>query len=644
MESKNLPDAIPAIHSSVLSDGHPAVPAFTTEADLFRDLVDGAVRGNAIVRGRRCIYCNHAFAQIFGMSGPPEALAMPDLFELVSPQDKDHMLDDARRFAKGDPTVPIYHQFRARRHDGTEIWVEVDARNIIWQGLPALHVAGRDITAIKLMEKNRDLLASAFDQAQEALYMTDAHGTILFANLALSTLTGYSEHELLGANPRIFKSGKHDQFYYAEMWKELTVGRMWAGRVINRRKDGRLIELDSRISPVRNAKGDITNYIGVQYDITQQVALEARLRQAEKMETLGQLAGGIAHDFNNLLQVIAGWNHLVMEDREITALQKSNLKRVDEAVQRAAGLTRQLLTMGRKTVPRPRSVDMNEIVDGQLKLLGRLIGEQIELKFVRSNDPAIVMADPAMVEQVVMNLCINARDAMPEGGKLVVEVQPSRLDKDFCRSHAWAKAGAYIRLSVSDSGVGMSPEVCGRIFEPFFTTKEPGKGTGLGLSTVMSIVQQHHALINVYSEPGIGSTFHVYFAASDAGVSANLERPPKSVRGGRGERVLLAEDDPAVGEFLCETLERGGYQVTHAVNGQQAVDEFITTQTPFDLVVLDLVMPKLSGRHVYDLMHSLRPETRFLFNSGYSPHIADVGFIANQKMTLLQKPYSPSVL
>ncbi len=623
-------------------DGFGSLP--TGRDDPSRRVVEGSPRGNAVLRGRRALYCNPAFARLLGLRSAADVLAVPDLYALLPDAERALMVDSGRQLRAGIPGAPTQVQFQFMRPDGAALWLQADVCMVEWEGGPAAHVTVRDITQMKRIEASRDLLAKAVDQAQDVVLITDAQGTILYANPAMAQATGYPLSEIIGANPRRFKSGSHDRAFYADMWKTLLAGETWSGRMTNRRQDGKLYQVESRISPVRDETGAITHYVGVQQDITKTLELEAQLHQALKVQTLGQLAGGVAHDFNNLLQVISGWTMLVLEELTPDHPHHRSLNRIDEAVQRGSGLTRQLLAMSRRSVMQARDVDLNLLLPGQMKMLGRLLGEQVELELVPGQDLANIHGDPGMIEQIVMNLSINARDAMPTGGRLVIETGNAELDEDFCHTHLWARPGSFVRLTVSDTGVGMTHEQQGHIFEPFFTTKELGKGTGLGLLTVATIVQQHDALIRVYSEPGLGSTFHVYFPAAARQGVAPVVPAGEIVRLGRGERILLVEDDTAVGEFMIEALRRGGYRVEHATDGQTAVDLMLRARTPFDLVILDMVLPKLTGRQVFELMTGLRLETRYLFSSGYSPHVMDVKFVLERNMQLLQKPYSPGQL
>ena len=381
--------------------------------------------------------------------------------------------------------------------------------------------------------------------------------------------------------------------------------------------------------------------IEVHRDITELVQLEEQLRQAQKMEAVGQLAGGVAHDFNNLLQAILGYTHLAMCDLPPAQKRYQDLEQVKVAAERAATLTRQLLALSRRQVMQPESLDLNQIVTNLARMLGRVIGEHIELDLSLGDELDVVHADPTMVEQVLMNLCVNARDAMPSGGRLAIETGNVVLDERFCAIHTWAKPGDFVRVSVTDTGVGILPEFVERIFDPFFTTKEVGKGTGLGLATVYGIMKQHEGLIHCRSKPELGTTFAVYLPA--------LQRLDESAEGEHDltpiavgtETVLLAEDEEQVRELAARVLRENGYTVLTAVNGEEALELFEANADSIDLAVLDAVMPKLGGRDVSDRIKQAKPETRILFSSGYNTATIEKGFVLEKGMQLIQKPFTP---
>ena len=383
---------------------------------------------------------------------------------------------------------------------------------------------------------------------------------------------------------------------------------------------------------------------GISLDITEQKQLEAQLRQAQKMEAVGQLAGGVAHDFNNLLQVINGYAEMALEDLNEQHPARVCVEEIAGSGQRAALLVAQLLAFSRRQVIQPDNLDLNEIIAALLKMLTRMLGEHVQVEFLPGHQLGTVFADRAQIEQVLMNLCINARDAIREDtGRLTLETENVRFDQEYCENHSWARPGRYVLLSVTDTGSGMAPEVLEHIWEPFFTTKEVGKGTGLGLSTVYGIVRQHEGMVNVYSEPGRGTTFKVYLPLVErpaASVGTKVEAP---ARGGH-ETILVAEDNPTVRALIRLLLEKAGYRVLLASDGNEALAMGEKHGENIDLALLDVVMPGLGGRAVYETLHQKFPQIRFLFASGYSMNGVHTNFVLDEGFDLLQKPFESRTL
>jgi PAS domain S-box-containing protein len=372
--------------------------------------------------------------------------------------------------------------------------------------------------------------------------------------------------------------------------------------------------------------------------------LHAQLLQAQKMEAVGQLAGGVAHDFNNILSAMIGYGHLLkMKLKEDDPL-RSYADHILSLSDKAANLTKSLLAFSRKQIMDPRPVDLNEIIKRIDHLLTRIIGEDIQLQTMLSENDLVVMADPGQVEQVLMNLAANARDAMPEGGLLTIETEIVFIDSEFIREHGFGKEGPHALISVTDTGAGMDRETSEKIFEPFFTTKEVGKGTGLGLAMAYGIIKQHEGHINVYSEPGIGSTFRIYLPLIEAQVEEikHEERIPSNLAG--TETVLLAEDETAVRELTQHLLEDSGYQVITAKNGQDAINEFMEYKNKIQLLLLDVVMPNKNGREVYEEIKQIKPDIRVLFMSGYPADVIHKQGIIEKGFPYIEKPVSPAKL
>ena len=406
----------------------------------------------------------------------------------------------------------------------------------------------------------------------------------------------------------------------------------------NRKKDGTLFWERVSISSVRDTSGAITHFIAVKEDITNQKSIEDQYRQSQKMEAVGQLAGGISHDFNNILTAIIGYAHMLkmkLKDDEKLSTFADHILSLSN---RAANLTQSLLAFSRKQIMKPRPVNLNEVITLVEKMLARIIGEDIILRTVLTEKVPIVMADPGQIEQVMMNLTTNARDAMPEGGILTIETETVDMDQGFIKEHGYGQEGQYVVISLTDSGAGMDKEISKKIFEPFFTTKELGKGTGLGLSMAYGIIKQHDGYINVYSEEGKGTTFKIYLPLIEAKVDEIKPEVTKPVETGT-ETILLAEDEAEVRVFTTKLLEEYGYKVIEAVDGDDAIHKFKLHGNNIQLVILDVIMPNRSGSEVYRAIKKITPDIKVLFTSGYpADHIN--GMI-EKGCELISKPASP---
>lgn len=396
---------------------------------------------------------------------------------------------------------------------------------------------------------------------------------------------------------------------------------------------------------IRDSQGNIVGAMETLEDVTERkraeaerARLEAQLRQAQKMEAVGQLAGGIAHDFNNLLQVILGSVDIVREGLGRETATGKMLDEVHMAAERAADLTRQLLAFGRRQIIQPVNLDLNELIQGVLNMIRRVIGENIELSFIPGVRLGTVHADHGQIEQVLMNLCVNARDAMPNGGVLTIETENVVVSSEYCREHPWAVEGRYALLSVTDTGLGMDEATRAQIFEPFFTTKKVGHGTGLGLATVYGIVKQHNGLIHVYSELRKGTTFKLYLPIVERPAETVGSKVEARVAGGN-ETILVAEDESLVRDLVSHILQKAGYTVLVAYDGEDALRVYTEHADEIDLALLDVVMPKLGGREVMDRIHAQNARVRFLFSSGYSENAIHTNFVIQEGLYLITKPY-----
>jgi signal transduction histidine kinase/CheY-like chemotaxis protein len=390
--------------------------------------------------------------------------------------------------------------------------------------------------------------------------------------------------------------------------------------------------------PETDANGALTQVVVTFVDITTLKRLESQLVQAQKMEAVGQLTGGIAHDFNNILHAINGYAQLAEDDTDRRHPARKSLTEIRRAAERAAAMVNQLLAFSRRQLMEPSCVSMNDVISNLVTMLERVIGEHIKLHFIPGHQLSSVMADHTMIEQVLLNLCVNSRDAMPGGGILTIETENVLFDQDYCAQNVWAKPGRYVLISVTDTGAGIAPDVLEHIFDPFFTTKPEGTGTGLGLATVYGAVRQHDGMVRVYSELDKGTTFKVYLPAvqrrADIVGTKITGEPP-----GGTETILVAEDEDSLRDLAKQMLERAGYTVVAAANGKEAIRQFNEHAGEIDLLLLDVVMPEMGGRDVFDHIRERDPDVAVLFASGYSENAIHTNFVLKAGMELIRKPY-----
>ena len=537
-----------------------------------------------------------------------------------------------------------YENLPLETREGKHVEVEFVSNVYISGDRKVIQCNIRDITERKRAEAEHVRLVTAIEQSAEAVLMTNTEGEIQYVNPAFTRITGYSRDEVLGHNPRILKSGKQDPAFYQQLWATILKGEIWHGELINRRKDGSLYSEQMSIAPVRSAGGEVTYFIATKQDVTEHKKLEQQLIQAQKMEAVGRLAGGVAHDFNNLLTIINGYAQLLIEPISPQDPRRGHLKEILMAGERAASLTRQLLAFSRRQVLEPRVLNLNSVLADVAKMLRRLIGEDVELVATLKPDLGRVKVDPGQIEQVIMNLAVNARDAMPQGGKLFVETSNVEIDANYARSHSPMMPGKYVMVAVSDTGCGMDLETQAHAFEPFFTTKEKGHGTGLGLATVYGIVKQSGGFIWVYSVPGRGSTFKIYLPVVEEALptAEPAEVPAELAKG--SETVLVVEDEGGVRSLVCEALASHGYKVLEAAGAASALEISEKYTEPIHLLLTDVVMPQTGGKELAKGFSTLHPETKVLYMSGYTDDAIVRHGILERGTSFLQKPFQPRAL
>ncbi|OGR90594.1 MAG: hypothetical protein A2V88_02370 [Elusimicrobia bacterium RBG_16_66_12] len=498
-----------------------------------------------------------------------------------------------------------------------------------------------DVTEIEKIRTKNVHLTGAVEHATDGILMTDADGKITFVNAGFEKMTGFSRQEALGANPRILKSGKMGADYYRAFWKTITSGEVWSAATRNRRKDGGLFDVHQTVSPLKDAAGRVTGYLAVMRDVTESLRLEAQLRQSQKMDAVGRLAAGVAHDFNNILTSILGYCGLI-KDQVAGDAARADLDEITAAGERAAALTHQLLAFSRKQTLSPRVVDLNAVVADMERMLKRVLGENAALVCRFSPDLGRVKADKNQLEQVILNLAVNARDAMPGGGTLIIETVNREFDGQYCRVHPDARPGRHAGLIVTDTGTGMDARTLERIFEPFFTTKEIGRGTGLGLSMVYGIVQQSDGHVDVRSEPGKGTSFEVYLPAVAEALETEEAAPP--ARLGGGEVVLLVEDEEPLLRLTARLLAEAGYSVLQAGDAERALALFRERGPEIRLLLTDVILPKNNGRWLAEELRKLQPALRVLYMSGYTDEVLAPHGVLDPGVRFLPKPFTSEVL
>jgi two-component system, cell cycle sensor histidine kinase and response regulator CckA len=576
---------------------------------------------------------------------PAEVLGRRPM-DFMPPSEAEHA---ARAFATAViARAPLIAFINVNLHkDGHKVVLETSAVPITDTTGKLLGYRGidRDVTERRRVEQQLRLQSSALEAAANAIMISGRDGHIQWVNDAFTKLTGYPAHEVIGQNPNILRSGKHSASHYAALWKTILDGRVWEGELINRRKDGTLYTEKMTVTPVRDIHNQITHFIAIKEDVTQSRALEEQLRHSQKMDAIGRLAGGIAHDFNNILTAIIGYASILQLDRSLTPGAQQHIAGIGQAAERAAALTRQLLAFSRKQALEPKVLDLNTVITDMAKMLRRLIGEHIELALTLSPGLGRIYVDRSQIEQVLLNLAVNARDAMPAGGQLVIQTGNIALSSTDIEKQPGAASGPYILVTIRDNGTGMSEEIRRHLFEPFFTTKEPGKGTGLGLATCHGIITQSGGFIRVESKPGEGSIFKIYLPRTEMRTTGELSNAtPVLLPRGTGT-ILVVEDEQSLRELSSEVLTELGYNVLIAGNGEEAVQlvERLDGRR-IDLLFSDVVMPRMGGRKLAEWFRTRHPRTKVLFTSGFTSDPEVWKAIHEGGVEFLEKPFTPVTL
>ncbi len=621
--------------------------ALRESEEKYLQVVENAAEAILVVQDGMIRFINPNTVELIGYS--KEELISRPFLEFIHPEDREMVLQRHLKRSRGE-ALPRVLSFRVVDKDGDTKWVEINITLISWEGKPATLNFLTNITerkqAEKSLQESKERYRELFDGAPVGYFEYDIEGRITNVNRTELRMLGYTLEEMIGQP--VWKFIVEEEIARQQILAKLagTMPLIRSFERIYRKKDGTTFPALTENRLLRDAEGRIISVRSTSQDITDRKraeqemrALEEQFRQSQKMEAIGRLAGSIAHDFNNLLTVIKGYGQLSLMEFEEGDPLKGNIDEIQKATDRAVALTRQLLAFSRRQVMEMKVLDLNTVLRDLDKMLGRVIGEDIELVTLLADDLAGVKTDPGQIEQVVLNLAVNARDAMPSVGKLTIETANIELDEEYARTHVAVTPGRYVMLSVSDTGVGMTSEVKERIFEPFFTTKEKGKGTGLGLSTVYGIVKQSGGNIWVYSEPGKGTTFKIYLPRVNASLEEIKEKVLKEDPRG-DETILVVEDDEAVRKLAAQILMERGYTVLEAPQGLDAFLISAEYDGPIHLLLTDVVMPKMSGRELAETLISLRPGIKVLYMSGYTDNAIVRHGVLIEGTNYIQKPFA----
>jgi PAS domain S-box-containing protein len=586
-------------------------------------------------------YVNRTWRETLGYSAAE--IGSLRLLDVIHPDSRVHCMEVFKRIAAGEKIDRVEALFLTR--DGKKITVEGSINCSRENGaLAATRGIFRNITDHR---KAEEFINSILENVDEGFIVLDRDFRISSVNKAYRSKLKLGPREIIGKHCYEVSHRRTRPCY--EEGEDCAVQRTFETgepyQAIHHHYDteGKPIYIEIKSFPLKDAAGNTVSAIEIHNDITDRKRLEDQLRHAQKMEAVGTLAGGVAHDFNNILTAIFGYGSLLQMKMDKTDALRPMVDQILASTERAANLTQSLLSFSRKQVILPKLIDLNSIVRRVEQMLGRVIGEDISVSMALTGDAVTIKADAGQIEQVLMNLATNARDAMPRGGKLAIGTDIVTIDDAFIHIHGYGRTGRYVRLSASDTGFGMDKKTIERIFEPFFSTKEAGRGTGLGLAIVYGIVKQHGGYINVYSEPGAGSTFKVYLPLVASAVpeekNADMALPP-----GGSATVLVAEDDDNVRRLSKSVLEGFGYTVIEALDGQDAIEKYQKNQSEIQLLILDVIMPRKSGKDVYNAVRAINPAIKVVFMSGYTADIIQSRGMLDEGLPFLSKPVSPKEL
>ncbi|MBI4685255.1 MAG: PAS domain S-box protein [Nitrospirae bacterium] len=608
----------------------------------YRDILENA---NDLIQtideNARFIYVNKKWKDILGYSD--EEIKNLTLMDILDKDTIPHCVELFEQVKKGKPLENLETIFVAKNR--RKIHVEgnispkiIDGKFISTRGI------FRDITARK---QSKEFIKHIFGSINEGLVVISPNYRILTANPAYCIQTEIPLENM--QDKTCYEISHHSHRPCYEIGEECPVKQTFETGLpstathMHFDKEGNPIYLEIRAFPMKDESGKITSVIEIFNNITERTILETQLRHSQKIEAVGILAGGIAHDFNNILSAIIGYGHLMLTKVKTDDPMKHYAEQILNSAERAAALTQGLLSFSRKKISKPAPVNINETIKKVEQLLSSLLTENIEFKLIVSKEDLTAVIDTTSIEQVLINLCTNSRDAMPDGGTLAIATHLVIMDEEYIRSHGYGKKGRYALISVTDTGIGMDKKTREKIFEPFFTTKEVGKGTGLGLAIVYGIIKQHNGYIDCYSKQGKGTTFRIYLPLQGTKPADAQTVIHPVISKGTGT-ILIAEDDADVRKIMKAVIESAGYSVIEAANGKDAVDKFTENKDSIDLLLLDVIMPQKSGEKAYEEIAKIKPGIRAIFVSGYSSELVNKKYLMEEKLNFIQKPISPNEL
>lgn len=619
-----------------------AVNRLIESEERYRTLVHNSPDSIVVLTDGKFAYVNPATLSPLGADSA-EQLVGKEFLDFVHPGSREKAGKSINEMMDTQRPMPL-QELVLVGVDKSLIEVEVRSAPVSYLGRPSIQSVIRNITDRRKVEKQLRLQSVALNTAGNGIVITDTEGNIVWANPAFESLTGFSLDEALGKNLRnLIRSGKQDKEFYRSMWNTILAGKVWRGEIVNKKKDGTFYTEDMTIAPVREGTGEITHFIAVKQDITDRKSLQEQLLQSQKLESIGQLAGGVAHDYNNILGVVIGYAELLKTKLRDNLEVQRPVEAILTATTRAADLTRQLLAFARKDIVSPKVMNLNTAIEGIEKMLRRIIGENISFEVRAGKKLWNVRIDPSQLDQILINLAANAKDAIQGIGSIVLETANVNVDSRFARSRAGLGEGEFVKLEFSDNGTGMGKETVKRVFEPFFTTKEKGHGTGLGLATVYGIVKQNDGNVYVTSEPGKGTKFEIFLPRFRGKVEGNQDRVPEQVARGT-ETVLVVEDQEEMLELTRVSLESYGYHVLTASGPEEALLLCNEHSGKIHLLLTDVIMPVMSGRDLSRKARKICPGIKVMYMSGYTANELSPEGVLGEEVEFIQKPFKPVAL